>query len=64
MFLPLPKLKIVDHDIGQRSQDFGVSEVQCPSHIPIDLEKSWICSFVQAELFVGLSLFRIHLGIC
>ena len=41
-FLPLPKMKIVDHDSGQRSQDFEVSEVQWPNHIPIDLEESWL----------------------
>ena len=39
-FLLLPKLKIGDHDSGQRSQDFEVSEVQRPNHIPIDLEES------------------------
>ena len=45
-FLPLPKLKIVDYYNGLRSQDFEVSEVQWPNHIPIDLEESWLCSFV------------------
>ena len=44
--LPLPKLKIVDHESGQRSQDFEASEVQWRNHIPIDVEESWLCSFV------------------
>ena len=45
-FLPLPKLKIVDYDSGQRSQDFEASEVQWSNHVPINLEESWLCSFV------------------
>ena len=45
-FLLLPKLKIVDHDIGQHNQDFEVSEVQWSNQILIDFEESWLCSFV------------------
>ena len=45
-FLLLLKLKIVAHDIGQHSQNFEVSEVQWPNHIPVDLEESWLCSYV------------------
>ena len=45
-FLPMPKLKIVDHDSGQRIQDFEISEVQRPNPTPIDLEESGLRNFV------------------
>ena len=55
----MPKLKIVDHDSGQRTQDFEVSEVQWPNHIPIDLEESWLCTFVKAELLLAFLGFEL-----
>ena len=55
----MPKLKIVDHDIRQCSQDFEVSEVQWPNHIPIDLEEFWLCSFVYAELLLAFLCFLL-----
>ena len=36
-FLLLPKLKIVDHSIGQRSQDFAVSVVKSNGQITFQL---------------------------
>ena len=57
--LPLPKLKIVGHDSGQRNQDFEVSEVQRPNHTPIDLEEFWFCSFVWAEFLLAFLCFEL-----
>ena len=38
-FLLLPKWKIVDHDSGQRSQDFEVSVFPRRNNIPITVER-------------------------